>query len=58
MGLGVTSFSGPSSNPWVAITGNCTNVNIHSARTEKGRTSDDWGRAEGDTLEGLEGLAS
>jgi hypothetical protein len=41
MGLGVTSFSGPSSNPWVAIAGNCTNVNNHSARTEKGRTSND-----------------
>lgn len=28
MGLGVTSFSGPSGNPWVAITGNCPDVNV------------------------------
>jgi hypothetical protein len=41
MGLGVTSFSGPSSDPWGAIVANCTNVNVHSARIGEGRTSDD-----------------
>ena len=41
MGLGVTSFSGLSCDSWGAIAGNCTNVNVHSVTTEKGRTSDD-----------------
>ena len=53
MGLGVTSPSSPSGDSWRVTTGNYTNVNVGSAKTDKGRTSNDRERPEGGTLEGV-----
>ena len=53
MGLGVTSLPGSSGDLRCGVAGDYTDMNVNSARTENGRTSDDEGGTESDTLEGI-----